>query len=255
MDNKKSKTTMTILIIIIILLIGGYAVLIPGLISNNNQNSTNEGQNISKDSSEEYTPYVAEAFNKHINLKFPEELQPDEYEKNLNISWHIVLPKITIETANADIFNKKILNDYQNLITMINNEKQENNNLFNSATSHHINYDYYINDNIIGIIITNSFTCTRASSGTTYKGYYYSIAEDKELSIQDILNKYNITIDEINEKISELDKDAANNIYGDIGNIKDANDINAIDFRHSIESFTFYKGLQKFELYKPKIKL
>ena len=242
-DNKNQKNIIIVLILVIILLIGGLAVLITKL---SEKQSTNNSEKINDStSSEETSVYVTEAYHKHINLKFPENLQPEEWEKKLDINRHVILPKITIKTSNAETFNKKILNDYKDLIDSTNKLKDGE----ESGSSIHVTYDYYINDKVIFITIKTSLNNYRGSGSTTYKGYYYSITEDKEFSNQDILNKYGITINDINNRINELNKSQTESDKI-IENINNINDIDAIVMIDNSNSVTFYNGLQNFYFYK-----
>ena len=57
-------------------------------------------------------------------------------------------------------------------------------------------------------MINENSSSTRSGSSSTYSIYYYDIINDKELSVNDICNKFNISLNEI-----KIIDESAENIY------------------------------------------
>ena len=61
-------------------------------------------------------------------------------------------------------------------------------------------YEYAIADNIVYILIKESGGALNHSGFSTYKGFYYDMKNDKEISLNEIYKKYNITVEKIEKE-------------------------------------------------------
>lgn len=103
------------------------------------------------------------------------------------------LPKLTINSKNAQKFNEKIMSQFSS--------KDDCKSGFQSVSSSHVDYKYYLKDNTVFILVTQETNNYRGSGSHQHFGYYYDITNDKELSLEDIYKKYSITLDEVNNRI------------------------------------------------------
>lgn len=193
------KNVFIIILVIIVLGMGGYLVYDKVLSKDEvKKEKTETKEEIVEENKEETSDvYVLDGYNFASSGTFDEKYQPDENEKKMELMCNIKLPKITINSDNAKKFNDKIMSE-QNP----NNGCQKN---FKGVGSSHIDYSYYVKDNIIFILITAQIVNHRGSGYNKHIGYYYDIANDKELSLDDIYKKYGITLDDVNKRI-EIEK-------------------------------------------------
>lgn len=174
-----------------------------------------------------YNEFIKEEEVKEIIKKEPclEEKDYNQYIKsglnisNINLETGLVkkidLPKIIIDNENAKNLNKKILNDYNDSI-----DKLKNN---DADLEFKIDYDYSILDNILFIKINYVGKLTNGGINYEFKGYYYDLDNNKELITEEIANKYDITIDKINESLKDYNKtvnDFSNPLFPSEKNIK-----------------------------------
>lgn len=154
-----------------------------------------------KDESQEYNKYVTSQFNGTLVTEFPEgktETDPDVVLKRADI------PKLLIESEAAQALNGKMYNLYEPIIKMIKTNDVEGQMLYSDVN---IDYDFSVKDNIVFIKINYYNNSSRGGSNIEYHGFYYDLESDKELTSEEIANKYNITVDKINSSLSQAGYD------------------------------------------------
>lgn len=193
------KNVFIVISIIIILGMGGYLVYdkILGKEEVKTKKEIKEKVAEPTDTNENTTSdvYVVDGYHKVISGSFDETYEPSEEERKLELMYYVKLPKLTINSNNAEHLNEKILNDFSPM------EKDKK--TFKGVGSTHIDYTYYIKDNIIFIIITDEHSNNRGSGWTKYYGYYYDITNDEELSLEGVYKKLGFNINEINMEIEQ----------------------------------------------------
>ena len=242
------KKSLVIVIVILILVIVGLCAFIAydkNLLGikgesktekNNVEKTKEEKKNNNDDIKSNETAYVIDTYNKRVSWPFPESFSPNESEKTIDIVYQAVLPKITINTDTTKKLNSKIMDDYKAITDTIDSGTYSSDKA--SVTACHVDYDYSVNDNIIFILITSACGNYRGSGRTTHVGYYYDIKNDKELSVQDIFDKYGITIANVNEKITN-----ENNVRGENSKVvlvDNMNQIPAVMTIANVKSFDVY---------------
>lgn len=101
------------------------------------------------------------------------------------VSQSINLPKIDLTSTNATTFNSKIISDYQDYI-----------NYLESSTGYNqfkISYEYKIYKNIAFINVETYLDSGDSNDINIKTGYYYDIANDKELSLTSVMSSIGIT--------------------------------------------------------------
>lgn len=209
--NKKNnnKIVIIILVLIIIGLLGIIGFMFTkidknsSIENNNQQNNSNLGNennnqvdninstNIDKDE------YVGIAFSRYATVAWPENRiekyngDPDYLVRRIDI------PKLLFDTDNAKKLNEKIYNSYKNDINNLNVDTEK-------PYYFNIDYDYSVKENIVFLSITRLVGSSRGSGFSQTNIYYYDIKNDKELTLDEVCNLFNITL----EKVKTKDKSA-----------------------------------------------
>jgi len=159
------------------------------------------------------TPFVEDGFNKKQSITITEELaNTNEVYKKIyldsgtskEIEENVSLPKINIESATVENLNKAILNNYKKYTDLFSSDLIE--------VGAIVNYNYKVYDNIIFIVI-DSYYYEYPTGKYSTNCYYYDITNDKELSLNDILDRFGISSDDILSSYKE-------NNYSNIETIK-----------------------------------
>ena len=194
------KNIIILILIIIILCLCGFFVI--DKINNNKNkeqidNSANEGNN-QQDNQDGITEYIGQAYSNIKEFNWPTEELPKESTDPDSVTIKINLPKILLNSEATKSINDKIYNDYNNEISSL-----ESNTVQIPPSDIDISYEYTIKDNILFILIKKDITTYRSSGSTSYNVYYYDITNDKELSVDDICNIFNIKLEDIGDTAAE----------------------------------------------------
>lgn len=216
------KNGLIIVLIVIILGLGVY--IFYDKVINKTETSTTESDEINNnDNNTNYTNLVTDAYNKEVSWNLPESVSPNN---NDTITNSVILPKLNINNENATKLNQKILDNYKDIIKIIDNNSYTNE--MEGRTANKISYEYMINDNIVYMIIYEGNFVYYGSGSETYKGYYYDLKNNVELSAEDICKKYNITVEDINKKIDSENSQHEKASSDYINNIDNLNKIIAL---------------------------
>ena len=197
---KDKKNIVIALLVIVVIALGGY--LIYDKVNNKSNCDTNNKQeekanNTNVDKNSEVTKrtydsvglnYVGLAFTGFKELDWPTAKWGKETDEPEKIVRNVNLPKINITTTAADDLNKKILKDYNGIINML----YQNNDDDIDPISLDVNYTYTVLNNVIFISISTENYFFRGTSSSDVDVYYYDIDSDKELTYQEVLNKFGI---------------------------------------------------------------
>ncbi|MBQ7161287.1 MAG: hypothetical protein IJR90_06240 [Clostridia bacterium] len=142
-------------------------------------------------------------------------------EMSIEIGWdatgyfHVInVPMITSETENAVKFNEKLYSEFGDYLDVL--KSNEEGDLIVSKI-----YDFKIKDGAVAIIGTFSFAGQCAGVGIEYRGYYYDTVEDRELSLDEYIEKCGVDREkifgelEVQKEFSEFYTEYLNNSEGE----------------------------------------
>lgn len=133
----------------------------------------------------------------------------------------INIPKININSETIENVNNNITSLYTELAKEILLQQEQHNIIYN------VDYEGYINQNILSLVIKATIKQDKDVQRTIIKTYNYEINENKELTLQEIIEIKNLNEDaiqnEITQKIEEYNKENLSlNILGYEGHVRDA---------------------------------
>lgn len=133
----------------------------------------------------------------------------------------INIPKININSETIEKVNNNITSLYTELAKEILLQQEQHNIIYN------VDYEGYINQNILSLVIKATIKQDKDVQRTIIKTYNYEINENKELSLQEIIEIKNLNENaiqnEITQKIEEYNKENLSlNILGYEGHVRDA---------------------------------
>lgn len=133
----------------------------------------------------------------------------------------INIPKININSETIENVNNNITSLYTELAKEILLQQEQHNIIYN------VDYEGYINQNILSLVIKATIKQDKDVQRTIIKTYNYEINENKELSLQEIIEIKNLNENaiqnEITQKIEEYNKENLSlNILGYEGHVRDA---------------------------------
>ena len=122
------------------------------------------------------------------------EEQQEKYDINVN------LPVVNI--AKASKLNDTTQNKFADKVTKI---------LAGTSkyTIYNIDYAAYLNDNILSVVIKATLKEGNSAQKVIVQTYNYDIENDKEVSLNDMLDKYGIKVKDVNRKIEKQIKEAS----------------------------------------------
>lgn len=132
----------------------------------------------------------------------------------------INIPKININSETIEKVNNNITSLYTELAKEILLQQEQHNIIYN------VDYEGYINQNILSLVIKATIKQDKDVQRTIIKTYNYEINENKELSLQEIIEikklNENAIQNEITQKIEEYNKENLSlNILGYEGHVRD----------------------------------
>lgn len=165
----------------------------------NNELNNNELESDNNLSYRDKDEYIGIAISRYATVEW---YLSDKYDSDPDyLIRKIELPKILFDTENAKQINEKIYSDYKEDIDKLKyNEKNS------KPFDINISYDYSINDNILSLVIEKEFRTARGSGYDIRKGYYYDIKNDRELILDEVCNMFNITLDKVKSKNSNIER-------------------------------------------------
>lgn len=132
----------------------------------------------------------------------------------------INIPKININSETIEKVNNNITSLYTELAKEILLQQEQHNIIYN------VDYEGYINQNILSLVIKATIKQDKDVQRTIIKTYNYEINENKELTLQEIIEIKNLNENaiqnEITQKIEEYNKENLSlNILGYEGHVRD----------------------------------
>lgn len=132
----------------------------------------------------------------------------------------INIPKININSETIENVNNNITSLYTELAKEILLQQEQHNIIYN------VDYEGYINQNILSLVIKATIKQDKDVQRTIIKTYNYEINENKELTLQEIIEIKNLNENaiqnEITQKIEEYNKENLSlNILGYEGHVRD----------------------------------
>ncbi len=107
-----------------------------------------------------------------------------EYDFNEVRKSEVAIPYLNINSSAANDINAKIKSDYE---------------ITKSKLGYNYEYKYYVSDDIVSIVVQTVCTEEGNSLNETYEYfvYNYDLKENKEISDDELLEKYDITLDQV----------------------------------------------------------
>lgn len=208
------KNIVIIILSVIILGLGGYLVydkVIDKDVNNNNEEGVNVENKEIANQRENYE-IVGQAFSGIETYEWPTETIGKESRDPNNVVYKIEIPEILIKTDVTEKINKEIYEKFK-----INIEGLKSTENGPSRVEREITYNYNIKDDILFILILSTVGSTRSGGSTEYISYYYDIKEDKQYTLEEVLDKFSISVDNI-ENVTNRDSIVIDAMMPGMGN-------------------------------------
>lgn len=218
------KNVVIIILIIIVLGMGSFLIydkIIHKEINNNilNQNIKDDNTSISD---VKVVDYINETYDKS-SIKSQVEGHYrgcDMGDGTIYGTIKVNLPKLLGDGAEIKKINQLIVNDYNDILYLMNdqrlideiNKADDQKRITSLITgSYDINYQYNKGNDFISILVKSNTSCLCMGGSIDSKSYYYDFKNNKILSNEDVINKYNISKEDIKTKIYSMENEE--NIY------------------------------------------
>lgn len=119
-----------------------------------------------------------------------QEKKINDYDVNVSI------PYINIENTVTQEFNKKIIDIFEKKAKSVLNSK-------NGDVIYTVNYSAYVSNNILSLVVRSTLKEGNNPQRDIVQTYNYDLTNQKEYTIQDVLDAKGITKREANQKIKE----------------------------------------------------
>ena len=155
-------------------------------------------------------------------------------ENNKNYNLDVSIPYININTPFAKECNKKTSEEFRQKAESILKENSSLNTIYT------VKYKAYIQNDIISLVIRSELREGNQSQKLIVRTYNYDIKNNREISLQELLNMKNISEDDANSEIkSEIEKvQRQNETFADLGYNTYQRDIEAD--RYKVSNTTEY---------------
>ena len=117
-----------------------------------------------------------------------DENKINDYDLNVNI------PYININNKTIDEFNKNIKETFEIKAKSVLNTQ-------NSGTIYNVNYSAYITNNILSLVIRSTLKEGNSAQRDIVQTYNYDLINQKEITVDELLDMKNVTKQEANTKI------------------------------------------------------
>lgn len=137
-----------------------------------------------------------------ISDKFDIVATPYHYEKNEeNLTLNVYIPYINVKKSAAIAFNKKITENYKTTAEKLMNQVSTINTIYSVV------YKAYLQNNILSLAIRSEYKEGSNSQVIVVETFNYNLAENREVTIQELLALKNINPKDATQKIrSEIKK-------------------------------------------------
>lgn len=253
MENTKAKKILIIILIILLLICVGFLtwqhIQIKKLSENmenvqNGNNSSVSDENVEQGKEEveledvksEYSYVVEHAINKNQ----PRASWSECGNEYLHIN--VVAPKININTENVKLVNQEIFDRYNNM--SIDTTKGGYNIEINYT------YKYVPSRNLLFVLITERYEALCATGNIKYNAYIYNTKNDKFLTLEELLELYNITK---NDLIDEANNNLIEHISG--GTYQDVATEQLTDYKERIENIVRNQEMTVMDLENERLEI
>lgn len=114
------------------------------------------------------------------------------------------IPLININTAKANEINKLIKSEFYDTANSIMRQNEK-------YIVYNVNYAAYINEHVLSIVIKSSLKEGERSEKVSVKTYNYSLPEEKLMTLAELVELKEVSVDTVQNKITEDIKTAYNN--------------------------------------------
>ena len=128
-----------------------------------------------------------------------DENKINDYDLNVNI------PYININNKTIDEFNKNIKETFETKAKSVLNTQ-------NSGTIYNVNYSAYITNNILSLVIRSTLKEGNSAQRDIVQTYNYDLINQKEITVDELLDMKNVTKQEANTKIRNEIKEVQQNV-------------------------------------------
>ena len=196
--------------IIIICVISLIVAVIIQMKSNKGEKPNNTTLNtITSGQSDEYKEKFNELFENKVNYlennsyKIAKNEEDKEiiytgyqiYENKINnYDLNVNIPYININNKTIDEFNKNIKETFETKAKSVLNTQ-------NSGTIYNVNYSAYITNNILSLVIRSTLKEGNSAQRDIVQTYNYDLINQKEITVDELLDMKNVTKQEANTKI------------------------------------------------------
>ena len=219
--TKKTGLKIFYISIIIICIISLIAAVIIQINSNNKEEKQNNTLNtIVESETSEYKEKFNELFENKVNYLENNSYKITKNEEDKEIIYtgyqidenkindydlNVNIPYININNKTIDEFNKSIKETFETKAKSVLNTK-------NSNTIYNVNYSAYVTNNILSLVIRSTLKEGNTAQRDIIQTYNYDLTNQKEISIEDLLEMKNITKQEANTKIRDEIKKVQQNV-------------------------------------------
>lgn len=222
MEKRKIMYIVIIIVCIIAIILGVYYQIFADKIVT--ENMVSEPENIVEDNNaddpedllKEFNNLFNNTFNKQgyntSNIKRFRSLENEDIvfkaydiqnEEDGKYSIDIKLPAFNIDNQEIPAgYNSKTQSIFANKVTSIVNDS-------NQYTIYNIDYVAYINDGILSVVIKSTLKEGNSPQRNIVLSYNYNIETGESVTLDEVLEKYNISKNEVNKKINTQIKEAS----------------------------------------------
>lgn len=222
MEKRKIMYIVIIIVCIIAIILGVYYQIFADKIVT--ENMVSEPENIVEDNNaddpedllKEFNNLFNNTFNKQgyntSNIKRFQSLENEDIvfkaydiqnEEDGKYSIDIKLPAFNIDNQEIPAgYNSKTQSIFANKVTSIVNDS-------NQYTIYNIDYVAYINDEILSVVIKSTLKEGNSPQRNIVLSYNYNIETGESVTLDEVLEKYNISKNEVNKKINTQIKEAS----------------------------------------------
>lgn len=222
MEKRKIMYIVIIIVCIIAIILGVYYQIFADKIVT--ENMVSEPENIVEDNNaddpedllKEFNNLFNNTFNKQgyntSNIKRFQSLENEDIvfkaydiqnEEDGKYSIDIKLPAFNIDNQEIPAgYNSKTQSIFANKVTSIVNDS-------NQYTIYNIDYVAYINDGILSVVIKSTLKEGNSPQRNIVLSYNYNIETGESVTLDEVLEKYNISKNEVNKKINTQIKEAS----------------------------------------------
>ena len=149
-------------------------------------------ENIFNNQLEEKDEYKISKINRSKNTvytNYTKEEKNDKIEVNVNI------PYINIQNNEVESFNKEIANTFAGKAEEVLKTTEE-------KIVYIVKYKAYIENNILSVMIYSDLKQNTSAQRVIVQTFNFDLKENKKMSLEDILNSYELDINEVQNKIN-----------------------------------------------------